>query len=326
MQAFTLDPGNGIPVKLQLKAHIRYQILAGLLRPGDQLPPLRDLAAGLGINLNTVVRAIAELEAEGYVYSHQGRGVFVSEEFPGQGHGAALRSLLAGILQPARDWGIPPGEMALAMLAHAQLARPPQAAPHRLLLVGGSRLQLRRLQGELEAALPIVVEPALAEEVPEKVRTADYRVAASTLFHATDARRALPKATVVTLAPVTARDSFSTLGSLEPGTTVVIAARDWVHGARVRRSLEQCGLDHLHLEIAVGQTPAALTAGLESAGFVLATPDCRELAREALSGRQRTVPLLAEPVEVPADSLDAIRRALGVPAAEQKVHIRSAWV
>lgn len=326
MQAFSLDPDSGIPIKLQLKAHIRYQIIAGLLRPGDQLPPLRDLAAGLSVNLNTVVRAVHDLESEGYVYSHQGRGVFVSDEFPGQGHGAALRSLLTGILLPARDWGISPTEMALSMMAHAQLARPPVAAPHRLLLVGGSRLQLRRLQGELEAALPVVVEPALAEEVPDKVRTSHYRVAAATLFHSADARQAMPGAAVITLAPQAAQTAFATLSSLPEGTTVVIASRDWVHGARVRRSLEMAGLGRLKLEVAVGQTPAALSPGLDSASFVLVTPDCRELAREALAGRQLSIPLLPEPVEVPVEAVDTIRKALGVPVAEPKVHVRSAWV
>lgn len=325
MQAFSLDPSSGIPIKLQVKANIRYQVITGLLRPGDQLPPLRDLAAGLGINLNTVVRAINEMEAEGFVYSHQGKGVFVSEEFPGQGHGAALRSLLAGIMQPARDWGISTEDMALAMLAHGRLARPPRAAPHRLLLVGGSRPQLRRLQGELEAALPVVVEPALAEEVPEKVRAGDYRVVASTLFHAPDAERHLPKALVIPLASRAVRESFASLHGLEQGTPVVVLSRDWLHAARVRRSLELDGLGKLRLEIAVGQTPAALAPALEGARFVVATPDCREIAREVLSGRPE-VPLLTEPVELPNEAVAAIRQALGTPAPEQPVHVRSAWI
>lgn len=322
MQAFSLDPDNGIPVKLQLKAHIRYQVLAGLLRPGDQLPPLRDLAAGLSINLNTVVRAVAELEAEGYVYSHQGKGVFVADEFPGQGHGAALRSLLAGMLGPAREWGMTPEDMAMAMLAHGQLARPPQAAPHRLLLVGGSRPQLRRLQGELEAALPVVVEPALADEVPEKLRGSDFRVAAATLFHAAELQAHLPKATVFTLAGAGAQDTFAALQSAAPGTPAVVAARDWVHAARVRRSLERLPLN---LGIVVGQTPAALAQGLAAARYVIATSDCRELAREATASRVG-VTVLTEPVEVPAEVLTGIRRALGVPLPEQRVHVRSAWV
>lgn len=323
MQAFSLDAANGIPVKLQLKAHIKYQIMAGILHPSDQLPPLRDLAAGLGINLNTVVRAVSELEAEGYLYTHQGKGVFVPDEFPGQGHGAALRSLLAGVLGPAQAWGIPPQEMALALLAHGQLARPPQAVHQRLLLVGGSRLQLRRLQGELEAALPMIVEPVLAEEAPDKLRGADYRVVACTLFHGGDLKQRLPKACIVTLAGAAARDTFAQLKGLCPGTRVAIAARDWLQAARVRHSLELGGLGHLQLEPVAGQTPAALSPQLRRAAFVLCTPDCREIAREALPDQ---VPLLPEPAEVPAEAIATIRQVLGKPTASPNLHLRSSWV
>lgn len=325
MQAFSLDHGSGIPVKLQLKAHVKYQVLSGLLRPGDQLPPLRDLAAGLGVNLNTVLRAFHELEAEGYLYSHQGRGVFVADEFPGQGHGAALRSLLAGVMQPAREWGISPEEMALALMAHGQLARPPQAAPYRMLLVAGSRALLRRLQGELEAALPVVVEGALIEEVAEKARTSDFRVVASTLFHADEVARLLPRTKLVTLASEPARASYSQLHRLAPGTAVAVAARDLLQAARVRHSLEAIGLSSLRVEIAAGQTPSSLAPALAGVAFVLATSDSREIAREALAGRPEVL-VLAEPVELPSEALNDIRKALGVPSTEQRVHIRSAWV
>jgi DNA-binding transcriptional regulator YhcF (GntR family) len=325
MQAFSMDHGSSIPVKMQLKAHVKYQITAGILRPGDQLPPLRDLAAGLGVHLNTVVRAVDELETEGYLYSHQGKGVFVADEFPGQGHGAALRSLLAGVLQSSRDWNMTPEELAMALMAHGQLAKPPRAAPYRLLLVSGSRPQLRRLQGELETLLPVVVETALVEELPEKVRAGDYRVAASTLFHEADLRTHLPGATRVTLAGAPALEAFASLRDLPAGSLVAIASRDWLHAARVHRSLELCGLDDLQLEAAAGHTPASLAPLLGRARAVLATPDCREIAREALGGRTNVL-LLPEPIEVPSASLATIRRALGVPATEQRVHVRSAWV
>lgn len=326
MQAFSLDHGSGIPVKLQLKAHIKYQLLAGILRPGDQLPPLRDLAAGLGIHLNTVVRAISDLEEDGYLYSHQGKGVFVAEEFPGQGHGAALRSLLAGVLGPARDWGMTAEEMALALMAHGQLARPPQAAPYRMLLAAGSKAQLRRLQGELEAALPVVVETALAEEVPERVAASDFAVAAVTLFHEAEVRRHLPKAAVVPLAGRAAVEAFGALVTLPEGAPVVIVSRDWLQAARARRSLELGGgFGHLRLETCAAQTPAALAPALGGTRVVLATSDCRELAREALAGRP-DITLLPEPTEVPAEALTAIRRALGAPVSEPRVHVRSAWV
>lgn len=325
MQAFSLDAESGIPVKIQLKAHTRYQIMTGLLRPGDQLPPLRDLAAGLNINLNTVVRAVSELEAEGFLYRHQGKGVFVSEEFPGQGHGAALRSLMAGVIQASRDWSISAEEMALSLIAHAQLARPPQSVPHRVLLVGGSRLQLRRLQGELEAALPAVVQTVMPEDLPDRTRSSDYKVVASTLFHVADAMQFAPRALVVPLASRTQADTYAGLGALPKGTRVAVASQDWVHGARVRRSLELAGHSHLELTLAVGRTPGALAPQLASAGLVLATADCRDIAREALpEGGELT--FVAEPVEVPQEALVAMRRALGTPAPEVSLHVRSAWV
>lgn len=324
VQAFSLDHESGLPIKLQLKAHIKYQAMAGILRPGDQLPPLRDLAAGLGINLNTVVRAMNELEEEGYLYSHQGKGVFITEEFPGQGHGAALRSLMAGVLSSASEWGISPEEMALALLAHGQLARPPQAAPYRLLLVAGSRSQLRRLQGELEGALPAVVVPALSDEAPERLRTGDFRVAVCTLFHEAGLKRLLPNTPLITLAGPEAHEQLASLRGLPAGATVAVAARDWLHAARIRHSLEVCGLESLRLEVAAGQTAAALAPVLCQASFVLAAHDCQELARAVLT--DRPIPVLAEPMQVAPEALSNIRKALGAPADVQRVHVRSAWV
>ncbi|HYF92622.1 MAG TPA: GntR family transcriptional regulator [Symbiobacteriaceae bacterium] len=312
MQAFTLDHTSAIPVKLQLKAQVKYQLLAGLVRPGDQLPPLRDMAAGLGIHLNTVVRAVAELEEEGFVYSHQGKGVFVADEFPGQGQGAALRSLLAGVLQSAREFGMSPEEMALATLASGQLARPPQAAPNRMLLVGGSRQDLRRLQSQLEASLPTLVVPLLAEELAERPRSLDFTVAACTLFHEADVRRHLPAATLAVLADDGAREALAAIRELEAGAPVAIAARDWLHAARIRRSLEGSGFGHLRLEMCLGQAPAHARGIVEAA-------DCR-------AAGPPDVLRAAESAVLPSEALAALRKGLGTPTAKSSVHIRSVWV
>mgnify|MGYP000076328838 CR=1 FL=1 len=325
MRAFSLDPESGIPVKLQLKAHIRYQITTGMLRPGDQLPPLRDLAAGLGIHLNTVVRAVNELTTEGYLYSHPGRGVFVADEFPGQEHGAALRSLLAGVLQQAQEWGLSAEEMALAMLAHGQLAKPFRPSGRTVLLVGGSHPQLRRLQAVLEAALDAQVIPALVEEAPERARGRTLAAAAVTLFHAAETQRLLPDTLVVPLANTEARSRFAALKRLPAGSAVVVASRDWVHAARICRSLEVSGLGGLRLEVAVGATPSAFQGPVQGAKAVLAAPDCRELVREALNGDPHGL-LLSEPVEPPPEALAALRKAVGTPTRQRPVQVRSSWV
>lgn len=54
----------------------------GQLRPDDRLPTIREVAANLAINPNTVLKAYGELEHEGLITSRQGRGTFVSLDAP----------------------------------------------------------------------------------------------------------------------------------------------------------------------------------------------------------------------------------------------------
>lgn len=73
-----VDRDSGIPVGIQLAWRLRSRIERGELRPGDQLPSLRDAAPAAGVNVNTVRAAYARLEAAGIVTTAQGRGTFVT--------------------------------------------------------------------------------------------------------------------------------------------------------------------------------------------------------------------------------------------------------
>jgi GntR family transcriptional regulator len=68
-----------MPVYLQLREQILHAISTGQLRPGDQLPTVREVAVELSINPNTVNRAYAELERDGTLSSRRGKGTFVAE-------------------------------------------------------------------------------------------------------------------------------------------------------------------------------------------------------------------------------------------------------
>jgi 2-aminoadipate transaminase len=72
-----LDPENELPVYVQIRNQLREQILRGDLPAGTQLPPERALAQSLGVSRTTVVNAYDELEAEGLVKGHVGRGTMV---------------------------------------------------------------------------------------------------------------------------------------------------------------------------------------------------------------------------------------------------------
>lgn len=73
----TLDRESRTPLYLQIKNQVRQLILGHALQPGYRLPPERKLAAALGVNRSTVVNAYRELEADGLIESHVGRGTTV---------------------------------------------------------------------------------------------------------------------------------------------------------------------------------------------------------------------------------------------------------
>jgi GntR family transcriptional regulator len=65
---------NGVPIYVQLRDQIAAAIGRGLLKPGEQLATMREVAVALSIDLNTVQRAYAELEREGILSMVRGRG------------------------------------------------------------------------------------------------------------------------------------------------------------------------------------------------------------------------------------------------------------
>ncbi len=72
-----LDYRDARPIYTQIVDGIREQILSGILRQGDKLPSVRELATQLTINPNTIQRSYRELEVQGWILSVPGKGSFV---------------------------------------------------------------------------------------------------------------------------------------------------------------------------------------------------------------------------------------------------------
>jgi GntR family transcriptional regulator len=73
-----VDRADTMRVFDQVAAEIRRAILEGEAKPGERLPPARDLAAEFGVNTNTVLRALRLLREEGLLEFRRGRGVTVA--------------------------------------------------------------------------------------------------------------------------------------------------------------------------------------------------------------------------------------------------------
>lgn len=77
---FSLDQQSGVPVYRQLIDQVQAGVAAGTLKPGQQLPTVRQVAVDLTINPNTVQRAYREMEIRGILETQQGTGTFISNQ------------------------------------------------------------------------------------------------------------------------------------------------------------------------------------------------------------------------------------------------------
>jgi GntR family transcriptional regulator len=93
---FHLDQKSGVSTYLQLVHQVRHAVRLGMLRPGDQLPTVKEVVASLAINPNTVLKAYRELEHEGLAAGRPGLGTFVTNTLggpPPETHAMLRRSL-----------------------------------------------------------------------------------------------------------------------------------------------------------------------------------------------------------------------------------------
>ena len=75
-----VDPNSGLPVYRQIVDQVRFQITAGLLAPGDELPSTRSLSLQLGVNPMTISKAWGILEDDGFVTRRAGLALVVAEQ------------------------------------------------------------------------------------------------------------------------------------------------------------------------------------------------------------------------------------------------------
>ena len=124
MPIVSLDSADPTPIYAQLERGFRAAIATSRLRPGDQLPTVRQLAVDLQINANTVARVYSELERAGVIETKRGVGSFITAT-PAQAHPPRererrLRGFLTRVLAEADAVGFTLDEVIEALRAYRQ--------------------------------------------------------------------------------------------------------------------------------------------------------------------------------------------------------------
>jgi len=260
---------SAVPVHAQLTTQIRHLIDTGGLKPGMQLPTLRQLAGFLRINRNTAARALGDLHKDGYLESRPGRGTFVVERPPARDGRAALslERVVNGMLDRARRLGFTQDEVLATVAARgpAERRRSGQPVKVRALLVECNWEELKRYRDELEAELPLAVDRLLVDELLARAQEPDflkgYRIVITTFFHIHEVKRAVPADGPPTVA-LLSEASLSVLlrlTELPEGTTVGLVCTTSSGSQNLLRSVQSAGLSHLTPVLASTDDPWSIS-------------------------------------------------------------------
>ena len=122
MSVVSIDARDKTPIYTQLERGLRAAMATGRLRPGDQLPTVRQLAVELKINANTVARVYSELERAGAIETRRGVGSFVTataqKARPPKEHDKRLRAFVTRLLAEAGTAGFSVDEVVEGLRSH----------------------------------------------------------------------------------------------------------------------------------------------------------------------------------------------------------------
>ncbi len=137
MLHFQIDAHAGMPVYRQVLDQIKYYIASGILKPGDRLPSIRELAQTLAVNPTTVVRVYGDLEHEGVIEMQHGRGAFVTERsfrMTSADRERKIRELARRLVVEAAQMGAPASQVLRAVQEELEELQEPEEAEQPLRL------------------------------------------------------------------------------------------------------------------------------------------------------------------------------------------------
>ncbi len=145
----SIDINSSVAVYVQIENHVQFAIASGRLKPGDQLPSVRELSERLNVNPNTVAKAYRDLEVMGLLYTRRGMGVFVNKGIEGKCREETRKRIIGRlheVVAEAKAAGMTKGEIVdVAEKSFQSDAGPYSTAPNSLtaLAKGGPKKKVK---------------------------------------------------------------------------------------------------------------------------------------------------------------------------------------
>jgi GntR family transcriptional regulator len=254
-----VDDRSPIPIRRQLTEQLKHFIEGGGFPRDQALPSIRELAGFLGINPNTVARAVDDLKLSGYVEARRGKGVFVAHGAPSRSSAALREAFLKEVVIRAAVLGMTADELAVGVLSLSGVRPAAVREAIEVLLVEDSPEGLDFFARELEGQLPVrahkVLAADLAEQLGRRKGARRWRAAVTSFFLLPEVARLLDGSRVPVIALLAGAhvETLQRLAELPPGTRVGVASADHHTTHNLEHSIVNAGLPNIAL---MGSCPA----------------------------------------------------------------------
>src|ERR1700675_1488826 len=254
-----VDAHSPIPIRRQLAEQLKHFIEGGSFPREQSLPSIRELAGFLGINPNTVARAIEDLKRDGYVQVRRGKGVFVASDPPTRPSPTLREAFLKEAVIRAAALEMTADDVAVGVLSLAGVHPAVAQAATEVLLVECSQPELDFFARELEAHLPVRVHKVhlrdLATAVRRRTPARRWGAAGTSFFHLPAVERVLDGmgVPVIALLAEARLETLHRLAQLPPGTRVGVASVHPETAHNLEHSIVNAGLPNIAL---IGACPA----------------------------------------------------------------------
>ena len=277
-----LNRKNQLPVHAQLKAQLVYLIQSGQMRPGTQLPTVRQLAGFLRVNRNTVSKVFSEMQREGHLSCEPGRGTFVSAaKAKSESKVESMHKLLAVVdeaLDRAGKLGFSPEELFLTLYARTQASPVASGGAREVkaLFIECSRPELELFSAELKKELSIQLDSMLVGDFAKAVEKdlkslRSYGLIITTFYHIREVQSLLEDSGVEVVAVMvdTSLETLMRLTALPEGTKVGVACTTRAGAENMKLSIQRAGLEHLRVIIGCGEERSGLQKMIAEASVVV---------------------------------------------------------
>jgi GntR family transcriptional regulator len=254
-----VDAHSPIPIRRQLTEQLKHVIEGGGVPPDQALPSIRELAGFLGINPNTVARAIEDLKRSGYVTARRGLGLFVGPARPARAAPALRAGFLKDVVIRAAALGMTADDLAVGVLSLAGVRPAAVAGAVNVLLVECSPPELDFFARALAAYLPVHVDQVLLSELAAALRrpkrAGRWAAAVTSFFHLPEVERRLGGLgiPVIALLAEVHLGTLHRLAQCPSGTRVGVVSVHPETAHNLEHSIANAGLPNIRL---VGACPA----------------------------------------------------------------------